>query len=182
MRKIFYTGKELGRVIGKNHSNIRTLKKELKIDINIDKQGNIELKSTTSDPIIEYIALKVLEALSLGFDLETSLYLRNEDYILITLNIKDFVKSQRVEKIKGIVIGTEGKTKRVVEQLTESDIKVSDHTVAIIGKTEHAELASAAIKSLLRGAKQANIYTYLEKNRARLKALAQEDIEEYIKK
>jgi rRNA processing protein Krr1/Pno1 len=38
-----------------------------------------------------------------------------------------------IKRIKGRIIGTEGKTRKLIEELTEADVVVYGHTVGIIG-------------------------------------------------
>ena len=182
MRRLAFRGKELWRVLGKDNKNLRKLERELGLRIEVSGSGDLTVKSLENDPIAEYNALRILDALALGFGTEIALQLEHEDYDLLKINVHNYAKGARVEAVKGIVIGTQGKTKKVIEELSECDIMISDHTIAVIGKNENAELASEAIKMLLNGAKQANVYTYLEKSRARLKDLEREDIESLIKK
>ena len=182
MMKSFFSGKELWRIIGKDNSNIKKLGRELNVKINIDKQGNIEIKSIKNDSFIEYIALKIIDALALGFEIETALLLKDEKYSLVKINIHSYVKESRQKEVTGIVIGTKGMTKRIIEELSECEIVIAEHNIGIIGKNENAELANEAIIMLLRGAKQAAVYRFLEKSQPRIKAIHEEQVEELIKK
>lgn len=181
MRKLFFSGKELYRVL-KLKNRIKKLESRLNIRIEIDKKGNVLITSIKKDSVVEYMASKILEAIALGFDMESAMQLCNTDFTLTRINVKDFVRSSRVNLALGRVIGTKGRTKEVIEELSGCEIVISNHTVAVIGRADNAETASQAIVSLLRGSKQANVYNYLERNRARLKALEEESVEELIEK
>jgi len=71
--------------------------------------------------------------------------------------------------VKGRIIGQEGKTRRIVEELTDADVSVHGHTVAIIANLDEMEIAREAIKMLLRGSEHSTVYRYLHRKRRELK-------------
>ncbi len=177
MRKLFLIERELGRVL-KNMHDIKKLEKKLKADIKISKQGEISI--STQDHFQEYLIETIIEAVAMGFSSHIALQLENTDYEFKKLNVKTYTKAQNQARAKARLIGPQGKTKTTIEELSGCSIALSDHTVAIIGHSNNVETASRAIESLLRGSKQANIFKFLERSQARLKALEEENIEELI--
>jgi ribosomal RNA assembly protein len=113
----------------------------------------------------EYSAEKVVEALNFGFTMEAALMIKEEELIFEILNIKDYTKRNDLERIRGRIIGTGGKTKKTLINLTECFIEIKENKVGIIGHPENMENATQAIVSLIKGAKQANVYAYLEHHR-----------------
>jgi len=177
MQKIFLSEKGY-YVVKKNKEKL-----EKALDITLEFDGKTTtVKSRKNDSFIEYITEKILDALALGFDIDTALQLQDTDFILKKIDIRAYAKKSRVNIVKGRIIGTKGKTKDIIEKLSDCDIVVSDHNVAIIGKTENVDLASHAIRSLIRGSPQSKVYAFLERSHNRLKELAEEDIEEIIEK
>ncbi len=179
MRRLFFEARELGRVI-KNMHNIKKLEKKLKADIKISKQGEISI--STKDPFQEYMIEKIIDALATGFSFHIAMQLEDTDYEFLKLNIKTYAKAQNQERAKARLIGPQGRTKATIEELSNCNIALSNHTVAIIGRSDNVETATKAIEALLRGSRPANIFSYLEKNRARLKALEEEEVERFIEK
>lgn len=177
MRKLFFEARELGRVF-KNMHNIKKLEKKLKAKIEISKQG--EIRISTRDHFQEYLIETIIEAIALGFIFSTAIQLENIDYEFKKLNVKIYAKESQQSRAKARLIGPQGRTKATIEELSNCDIVLSNHTVAIIGKSYNVEAATRAIESLLRGSKQANIFRFLERNQARLKALEEENVEELI--
>ena len=98
------------------------------------------------------------------FLIDDALLLLNEDYLFEAIHIKDFTKRHDLKIIKGRIIGTEGKTLRVIQDLSNSLIAVKDNDVAIIAQSNDFENARQAVISLIKGSKQANVYSYLEKS------------------
>ncbi len=134
------------------------LEKELGLKLEI-RGREITFSGKAED---EYIAERVLEAINFGFPMDVALMMKHEDLIFEVLNIKDYTKRNDLERIRGRLIGTGGKTKATLIQLTQCFIEYKENKVGIIGQPEHIEFATQAIISLIKGAKQANIYSYLE--------------------
>ena len=88
--------------------------------------------------------------------------------------MREFVgkSKEAMLRLKGRVIGKEGKSRKLIEELTECNISVFGKTIGIIGLPESAANARQAVESLPRGSKHANVYKWLEKRRRELKRRA----------
>jgi ribosomal RNA assembly protein len=71
--------------------------------------------------------------------------------------------------VKSRLIGQEGKTRRIIEELTEADVSIHGHTVAIIADMDQMEIAREAVKMILRGSMHSTVYRYLNRKRRELK-------------
>ena len=69
-----------------------------------------------------------------------------------------------MKRLKGRVIGREGKSRKLIENLSEAYICVYGKTISIIGPPESASIAKQACEMLLKGSTHANGYKLLEKN------------------
>ena len=139
------------------------LEKKLKVKILVKGQ-NTSISSLSNNEIDEYFAERVLLALDYPFLVEDALLLLNEDYLFEIIHIKDYTKRHDLKVINGRIIGSEGKTLRVLQDLSNSLIAVKDNSVAIIAHSEDFENARQAVISLIKGSKQANVYARLEKS------------------
>jgi len=88
------------------------LEKKLNVKINI-KRKNVIIQG---NPLDEYEASLVLDAINLGFSARTAALLKDEDMIFEKINIKDFAGKKRLDIVRGRLIGTNGKTKRALEE------------------------------------------------------------------
>lgn len=149
------------------------VKKELelitgtKIDVD-SKEGDVRI--TGKDSLTMYALREVVKAIGRGFNPEIARLLLKQDYSLELINLLDFVKNKdHFERIKGRVIGAEGKSRETIESLTGSFISVYGKTIGIIGDPDGVISAKKAVESLLQGSPHSNVYRWLEKNKRVLK-------------
>ncbi|MEM1749537.1 MAG: KH domain-containing protein [Desulfurococcaceae archaeon] len=128
--------------------------------------------ASSSTPLANLLkARDVVRAIASGFSPEKAFKLLDEDYVIMTIDLKLYVgdKPNHLARVKGRIIGEEGKARRVIEELTGSDIVIYEDTVAIIGDYESANLAKEAIEMLIRGRKHSTVYKFLERESYTLK-------------
>ena len=154
MKKLI--SEKIARII----KNKRILEKELNVKVtNSGKEVSIN-----GDSVDEYIAEKVIEAINLGFPLSVALLIKDDDFTFEVLNMRDFTKKKDFSRIRARIIGKEGKTIKTLSNLTDCNFEILDKEIGIIGDAEKIDAARQATISLIQGAKQANVYAYLEKH------------------
>ncbi|MCD6226656.1 MAG: RNA-processing protein [Candidatus Aenigmarchaeota archaeon] len=105
----------------------------------------------------------ILKAFGRGFSIDDSLYLLDEEYSLEIINLKDYTKSKnRMIILKSRIIGTKGKTKKYIEQYTNTKISIYGKTISIIGKWDKVNIAKKAILMLIEGCSHTTLYKWLE--------------------
>ena len=145
--------------------NLANLEKKLNIKIKIEK------KTVTIDgsPLDEYEATIVLNAINFGFPTNKALLLKDPDIIFKIINIKDYTRKKNLKDVRGRVIGKEGKTLRVLRDVSETELIVKDNQIGVIGDASLINYIETALHNLIRGTKQSNIYRYLERTNKRKK-------------
>jgi len=141
--------------------------------LNIDsKEGDVSIKG--DDSIGLMTAKDVIYAVGRGFNPEIALRLLKPDYCLEIIEISDFARKSRKDekRLKGRVIGADGKSRKTIEFLTETNMSVYGKTVAIIGEISRAMLAKRAIEDILQGSPHSKVYSWLEKKRKELRTEA----------
>lgn len=152
-------------LIGKDGATKKDLEAETESHIDIDsKEGDIVVSG--DEAIKLYSARNIIKAIGRGFNPDIALLLLKTDYAFEMINILDYVKNKNhLERVKGRLIGTRGKTRTIIEELTECNICVYGKTAGIIGVAENIPSAKKAIEMILDGAPHASVYKWLEKNR-----------------
>lgn len=145
---------------------------EIKKRIEESTDTKLDVSSQDGDIIISaddglklYDAKEIVRAISRGFNPETALQLLKSDYILEVVDLREFAgkNKQTLIRLRGRVIGRDGKSKREIETLTDSEISVYGKTIAVIGRVEDVPNARKAIENLLQGATHASVFKFLEK-------------------
>lgn len=158
----------IGALIGKEGKSKKRLKKQAECSLDIDSDtGDVEIASSSSVDV--YFMQEVVKAVGNGFNPSTASLILKKDYLLETLNVKDYVADDQVKRVKGRVIGTNGKTRETIEELTESYVSVYDTSVSLIGRVEHIEAARRAVEKLLNGQSHSAVYKALEKHRDKIR-------------
>jgi ribosomal RNA assembly protein len=118
------------------------------------------------DPVNLLRVKEIIKAFGRGFDPETALNLLDDEYQLCIIDITEYSgkNSDRTRDLRGIIIGTEGKTRNLIEKMTEAKLAVAGKTVAIIGKWSSVQLARDAVCMFLEGRKHGTVYKFLEEN------------------
>jgi ribosomal RNA assembly protein len=157
-------------LIGKKGEIKNRIEEETKTKIKVDsKEGDIFING--SDALNLFTAREVISAVGRGFNPEIAELLLKADYGLEIIDITEFTGKSKstMLRLKGRVIGKEGKSRRTIEELTECYISVYGKTIGIIGKSEDLANARRAVESLLQGSPHANVYKWLEKRRREAK-------------
>ncbi|MEM2575777.1 MAG: KH domain-containing protein, partial [Sulfolobales archaeon] len=83
-----------------------------------------------------------------------------------TIDLKTVVgdSQNHLTRIKGRVIGEEGKVKKNIEEMTGTNISVYEDYIAIIGDYDGANLAREAVEMLIQGRQHSTVYKYLDRS------------------
>ena len=157
-------------LIGKEGSVKKDLEEATKTKIKIDSQeGDVFISG--DDALGLYSAREVIKAIGRGFNPDVALLLLKPDYCFEVIDIKDYAGKSKdtIIRLKGRVIGSEGKSRKLIEELTECYVCVYGKTIAIVGEPEKAQIARQAVEYLLKGSTHSSVYKFLEKKRRDIK-------------
>jgi ribosomal RNA assembly protein len=165
----------IGALIGPEGRVKANIEKKLHVELKIDSatgEVTIILDPNAQDPSMLFRAKEVITAIGRGFSPERAFrLLQNEDTMLEVIDLRQTVgKSPAdIQRLKGRIIGKDGKTRRIIEELTDADISVYGHTVSIIGNFDQADAAREAIFMLIKGSQHSTVYRFLQRKRQELK-------------
>ena len=164
----------VGVLIGVDGEVKRAIERKLHVKLHIDgDSGDVEIVlKSTDDPSLIFKARDVVLAIGRGFSPQRAFRLmEEEDAVLRVIDLRDiFGRSQsNIVRVKGRVIGRDGKTRRLIEEVTGAYVSVYGHTISIIGDIEQAQLAEEAVRMLIKGAMHSTVYRHLFRRKRQLK-------------
>jgi ribosomal RNA assembly protein len=164
----------IGVLVGPKGAVKSTIEEKLFVALTIDSESgsvDIGLKPDSPDPSNALRAKDLVTAIGRGFSPQRAFSLFNEDATLGIIDLHEFFgkNESEIRRVDGRIIGREGKTRRILEQLTGTQISVSGHTVSMIGTFEGVSTAKDALEKLISGRQHGTVYKFLRKRRAQTK-------------
>ena len=157
-------------LIGKKGETKSKISKLTNTKLTIDsKEGDIIINGDNG--LETYLAKKVITAIGRGFNPDIALTLLDEDKGIEIINIQNFSRKTKndIIRIKGRLIGREGKARELIESSANVEISIYGKTISIIGNQINLNIARHAVINLLQGSKHGNVYSYLEKQKKKMK-------------
>ncbi|MCL4323169.1 MAG: KH domain-containing protein [Candidatus Thermoplasmatota archaeon] len=169
----------IGALVGKEGKTKSDIEEISGCTLDIDStDGDIlVIAGENTDPLKVNVTAEVVKAIGRGFSPERALFLYNDGFQLIVISLREFARkgSNRINEIKGRIIGRQGKTRQIVEDITDCFVCVYGDTVSLIGDYISMKYAIQALQMIIEGKKQRTVYTYLE---SKAKELKQERVAE----
>ncbi|WP_457614392.1 KH domain-containing protein [Methanopyrus sp.] len=165
----------IGVLIGKDGETKRYIEEKTGVELRIDSNtGEVEIRPTerVKDPLDIIKAKECVLAIGRGFSPERAFrLLREEDASLEVVNLYELVgrNPKALERQRARIIGREGRTRQLIEELSGADVSIRGKTVALIGTPRQLQIARKAIEMLASGAPHGRVYRFLEDQRRKMK-------------
>ena len=163
----------VGVLIGKEGIVKKEIEEKTGAKLEIDsRNGDVNINTeNVTDPIYSVKTKDIVKAIGRGFSPEHAFMLFNDDYYFSLIDIKDYVgkNPKHARRIKARLIGKKGKTRSLIEELSETYISIYGNTVAIIGELIELGVAKTAIDMILNGSEHSAVYRFLEHKRTEIK-------------
>ena len=165
----------VGVLIGQDGKTKKHVEEKLSVELQIDSEGGdvtITMAEKADDPSMLLKAKDLVTAIGRGFSPEHAFRLvRDEEAVLDLIDLRSvFGKSDAdIKRVQGRIIGMNGKTRQIIEELTDTNVSVYGHTVGIIGTVEQIQIAREAVQMLVRGSMHGTVYRFLHRKRRELK-------------
>lgn len=138
---------------------VAPIENKIKIKVGFSKNS----VNLTGSELNEFLTEKIIQAVDFGFDVQDALLLSSESFVLEFIEVKEHTRRKNLHDVRARLIGTNGKARKTIENLTGSVIVIHDNTVGIIVDSDHLDSVVQGIESLIHGAKHGNVFSYLEK-------------------
>jgi ribosomal RNA assembly protein len=157
-------------LIGKNGDVKKNIETDTKTQIKVDSlEGDVFIYG--EDALGLYTAREIIRAISRGFNPQIAKLLLKQDYVFESIGLNEYTGKSKntLLRLKGRVIGKDGRSRKLIEELSEVYISVYGKTIGIIGTAESTAMAKRAVEALLKGSTHASVYKWLEQKRRELK-------------
>ncbi len=137
------------------------------VDVDAE-EGEVRLEGPDTDPISVLKARDIVLAIGRGFSPERAMRLLRENTFLGILDIKlttGHHEKAALRRIRSRVIGTRGRARSRIEELSGCSVSVYGSTVALIGEEEQLDRATRAVELLLKGSEHSTVFHLLARLR-----------------
>jgi ribosomal RNA assembly protein len=164
----------IGVVLGRDGSTKAEIERAFKVRLKVSSDsGTIEVTPSddNDDPSTILRARDVVTAVGRGFSPERAMTLMDDDIVLDVIDLRElFGKNESdINRMKGRVIGSEGKMRRLLEEMTDARVSVYGSTISMIGEFESVTAARQAIEMLLKGKQHSSVYKFLRRTKSESK-------------
>ncbi len=167
-------GDRVGVLIGPNGKAKRRIESYFGVTIEVESEsGSVEisLNPGNRDVTTIFTVRNVVKAIGRGFSPRRAEILSKEDYDLHIIDLNEYVGDSKnaIARVKGRIIGKNGRSRELIEEITETRISVYGGTVAYIGNPEGLEAAREALMRLIKGSFHKTVWNYLYAWRRKMK-------------
>jgi ribosomal RNA assembly protein len=164
----------VGVLIGPKGKAKRRIESYFGVTIEVESEsGSVEitLNPGNRDFTAIFTVRNVVKAIGRGFSPRRAEILAKEDYDLHIIDLNEYVGNSKsaIARVKGRIIGKNGRSRELIEELTETHISVYGGTVAYIGNPEGLEAAREALMKLIKGSFHKTVWNYLYAWRRKMK-------------
>ena len=160
----------IGVLVGPGGSMKRLIEEKTKTILEIDSETGTVSIASSEDPLQGLRVMDLVKAIGRGFSPERALAILDDEMLMVdVLDLSKMVGTKNdMERIKGRIIGKDGRSREIMERHSGAKVSVYGKTVTILGYPEQIRIARTAIEMLLDGAPHGNVYSFLEKKHQEL--------------
>jgi ribosomal RNA assembly protein len=164
----------VGALIGPKGKAKRRIERYFGVTLEIDSESGaveITVNPENSNVTSSFTVRNVVKAIGRGFSPQRAEILAKEDFDLHIIYLDEFVGDSKntIKRVKGRIIGKNGRSRELIEEITETRISVYGGTIAYIGSPEGLEAAREAIMRLIKGSFHKTVWNYLYAWRRKMK-------------
>ena len=162
----------IGALIGEGGATMREIEDRAEVRLNIDSEtGAVEIESV-GDPITGLKGPDVVKAIGRGFHPDDALTLLDDDMRMLDIvDLDAATRNQKdLQRQKGRLIGENGRTRQLMEELSGASVVIYGKTVGIIGDPQEVDVVRSAVEMILDGAPHGAVYSFLERKHNEMQA------------
>jgi ribosomal RNA assembly protein len=161
----------IGVLIGEGGETMRRIESRAGVRLDIDSENGKVAIEQVGDPVDALKGPEIVEAIGRGFAPEDALTLLDDDMRMFDLvDINTVARNSKdMKRKKGRLIGEDGRTRELMEELTGAMVVIYGSTLGIIGSPKQTKIVREAAERLLDGAPHGSVYSFLERKHNELK-------------
>jgi len=160
----------IGVLIGEGGATMREIEERAEVRLDIDSETGSVAVETVGDPVLGLKGPDIVKAIGRGFAPEEALELLEGDMAMLELVDLDAATRNRndLRRQKGRLIGEDGRTRELMEELTGATVRIYGSTLGVIGEPEQVDAVRNAVEMILDGAPHGAVYSFLERRRSEM--------------
>ena len=161
----------IGVLIGEGGETMREIESRAEVRLDIDSEnGSVEVEKT-GDPVRGLKGPEIVKAIGRGFAPDEALTLLDDDMMMFdVIDIDAAARNKNdLERQKGRLIGENGRTRELMEELTGAAVVIYGTTLGVIGTPKQVDVVRSAAEMILDGAPHGSVYSFLERKRNEMK-------------
>jgi len=161
----------IGVLIGEGGETMREIESRAEVRLDIDSETGAVKVESVGDPVTALKGPDIVKAIGRGFTPEEAFRLFDDEMMLFDLiDVGDVARNDNdVTRLKGRLIGENGRTRELMEELSGASVAIYGSTFAMIGGPQQVEAAREAAEMLLEGAPHGSVYSFLERKHNEMK-------------
>ncbi|WEL16534.1 MULTISPECIES: KH domain-containing protein [unclassified Halorhabdus] len=161
----------IGVVIGEGGETMREIEQEAEVRLDIDSETGAVAVESVGDPVTGLKGPDIVKAIGRGFSPDDALRLLDDDMMMFDMIDIDAVarNPNDLKRLKGRLIGEDGRTRELMEDLTGAAVAIYGSTLSIIGGPEQVDAVREAAEMILDGAPHGSVYSFLERRHNEMK-------------
>ena len=157
----------IGALIGEGGDTLREIESRAEVRLDVDSENGAVRIEQAGDPVRALKGPDVVKAIGRGFAPRDAFRLLEEEMAMF--DVIDIAAASRnkndLQRQKGRLIGEDGRTRELMEELSGATVVIYGSTLAAIGAPREVETVRQAAEMLLDGAPHGAVYSFLERRR-----------------
>ncbi|WP_436929886.1 KH domain-containing protein [Halosimplex halobium] len=161
----------IGVLIGEGGATLREIEDRAEVRLDVDSEtGQVKIEQT-GDPLTALKGPDIVKAIGRGFAPEEAMRLLDDDMMMFDIVDIDAAARNRndLQRHKGRLIGEDGRTRELMEELSGASVVIYGSTMGIIGGPEQVDTVREAAEMIIDGAPHGTVYSFLEEKHNEMK-------------
>ncbi|WP_256393174.1 KH domain-containing protein [Natronoarchaeum rubrum] len=161
----------IGVLIGEGGATLREIERRAEVRLDVDSENGSVGIEKTGDPVTALKGPDIVRAIGRGFAPDDAMTLLDDDMMMFDLVDIDAAARNKndLKRKKGRLIGENGRTRELMEELTGASVVIYGTTLGTIGGPQQVEAVREAAEMIIDGAPHGAVYSFLERKHNELK-------------